>query len=406
MKKRLLFYCQPVLGMGHLVRSLAILRGLDGFEIGFINGGLPLAAATVATLPGNIAVINLPALQADPEFRGIVAIDPTRNLDEIRAERMSGLLEIFATFNPDILMIELFPFGRMKFDFELRPLLEAARRREPAPSIVCSLRDILVAKRDQKDFEDFAIERANQFFDLILVHSDPTFQPLGETFPPVDRLTCRIEYTGYVVEVEPAASNPTGGDQPVVVSIGGGRVGLELLYAASEASRQVRRSIPHRLHLFTGPYLPADEFRKLVDNYAGDDDIVIERFTPDLVGAMRNARLSISLAGYNTCMNILTAGVPSIVHPFTGNENREQTIRAHKLEQSGIVSVITAEELASGKLAPLMAAMLTTPANSDHRLKIDLDGVRKTKILLTELAGETNLPEKNLPSGSLNMKKF
>ena len=406
MKKRLLFYCQPVLGMGHLVRSLAILRGLDGFEIGFINGGLPLAAATVATLPGNIAVINLPALQADPEFRGIVAIDPTRNLDEIRAERMSGLLEIFATFNPDILMIELFPFGRMKFDFELRPLLEAARRREPAPSIVCSLRDILVAKRDQKDFEDFAIERANQFFDLILVHSDPTFQPLGETFPPVDRLTCRIEYTGYVVEVEPAASNPTGGDQPVVVSIGGGRVGLELLYAASEASRQVRRSIPHRLHLFTGPYLPADEFRKLVDNYAGDDDIVIERFTPDLVGAMRNARLSISLAGYNTCMNILTAGVPSIVHPFTGNENREQTIRAHKLEQSGIVSVITAEELASGKLAPLMAAMLTTPANSDHRLKIDLDGVRKTKILLTELAGETNLPEKNLPSGSLSMKKF
>ena len=406
MKKRLLFYCQPVLGMGHLVRSLAILRGLDGFEIGFINGGLPLAAATVATLPGNIAVINLPALQADPEFRGIVAIDPTRNLDEIRAERMSGLLEIFATFNPDILMIELFPFGRMKFDFELRPLLEAARRREPAPSIVCSLRDILVAKRDQKDFEDFAIERANQFFDLILVHSDPTFQSLGETFPPVDRLTCRIEYTGYVVEVEPAASNPTGGDQPVVVSIGGGRVGLELLYAASEASRQVRRSIPHRLHLFTGPYLPADEFGKLVDNYAGDDDIVIERFTPDLVGAMRNARLSISLAGYNTCMNILTAGVPSIVHPFTGNENREQTIRAHKLEQSGIVSVITAEELASGKLAPLMAAMLTTPANSDHRLKIDLDGVRKTKILLTELAGETNLPEKNLPSGSLNMKKF
>jgi predicted glycosyltransferase len=406
MKKRLLFYCQPVLGMGHLVRSLAILRGLDGFEIGFINGGLPLAAATVATLPGNIAIINLPALQADPEFRGIVAIDPTRNLDEIRAERMSGLLEIFATFNPDILMIELFPFGRMKFDFELRPLLEAARRREPAPSIVCSLRDILVAKRDQKDFEDFAIERANQFFDLILVHSDPTFQSLGETFPPVDRLTCRIEYTGYVVEVEPAASNPTGGDQTVVVSIGGGRVGLELLYSASEASRQVRRSIPHRLHLFTGPYLPADEFRKLVDNYAGDDDIMIERFTPDLVGAMRNARLSISLAGYNTCMNILTAGVPSIVHPFTGNENREQTIRAHKLEQSGIVSVITAEELASGKLAPLMAAMLTTPANSDHRLKIDLDGVRKTKILLTELAGEADLPEKNLPSGSLSMKKF
>jgi hypothetical protein len=50
--------------------------------------------------------------------------------------------------------------------------------------------------------------------------------------------------------------------------------------------------------------------------------------------------------------------------------------------------------------------MLTTPANPGHGLKIDLDGVRRTKILLTELAGETDLPEKNLPSGSLNVKKF
>lgn len=38
--KKLMFYCQHILGMGHLIRSMEIVRGLvEDFEICFINGG-------------------------------------------------------------------------------------------------------------------------------------------------------------------------------------------------------------------------------------------------------------------------------------------------------------------------------------------------------------------------------
>ncbi|PHM08684.1 glycosyl transferase, partial [Nostoc sp. 'Peltigera malacea cyanobiont' DB3992] len=38
--KRIMFYCQHILGMGHLVRSREIVRGLTkDFQVCFINGG-------------------------------------------------------------------------------------------------------------------------------------------------------------------------------------------------------------------------------------------------------------------------------------------------------------------------------------------------------------------------------
>ena len=37
---KLMFYCQHILGMGHLIRSIEIVRGLiSDFQICFINGG-------------------------------------------------------------------------------------------------------------------------------------------------------------------------------------------------------------------------------------------------------------------------------------------------------------------------------------------------------------------------------
>jgi predicted glycosyltransferase len=391
MKKRIMFYCQPVLGMGHLVRSLALLRGLTGFEIWFINGGRPLGEELRQLVPAEMTIIDLPPLEADPEFRDIRAIDPPGNLAadlaEVKAERQRLLLELLARIEPALLLIELYPFGRLKFDFELRPLLEAARGLERSPWIVSSLRDILVAKRDQAGFEKFAVTTANRFFDLILVHSDPQFQLLDETFPRVGELTCRIEYTGYVVPPADRPSRPTaaaGGLPTIVASIGGGRVGIELLRTTAAASRIVHAQFPHRLRLFTGPYLPESDRLALREMTAMMPWIEVAGFTPDLGGEMRTAALSISMAGYNTCMDILTTGIPAIVHPFTGNDNREQTLRARKLEAAGLVRLISDEELTPEKLARMIAAMLDQPPSAPH-LKIDLEGVQRTAAILLEM---------------------
>ena len=53
--KKLMFYCQHILGMGHLIRSMEIVRGLtDDFEVCFINGGEIVQGFQVPPLsPGN-----------------------------------------------------------------------------------------------------------------------------------------------------------------------------------------------------------------------------------------------------------------------------------------------------------------------------------------------------------------
>lgn len=394
MKQRIMFYCQPVLGMGHLVRSLAILQGLSDFEIWLVNGGRPLGTETRHLIPAGLKIVDLPPLETDAEFREIRMIDPAADpasVQRLRQVRQRMLLESLGQIEPAILLIELYPFGRLKFDFELRPLLEAARAMKPAPRIVCSLRDILVAKRDQAGFEEFALATANRFFDLILVHSDPRFQPLEETFPPAARLTCRIEYTGYVVpprrSAGPGTPSPSAAPR-IVASIGGGRVGIELLRAAMAASRRLYPTISHQLRIFTGPYLPDGDFQQLVTE--GDDArwMTISRFTPDLGGEMRGAALSISMAGYNTCFDILTAGVPAIVHPFTGNDNREQTLRARKLEAAGVVRIVTGDDLTPENLAQLIADLLRNPPRRG-RLELDLAGVARTAELLRGLMGES-----------------
>ncbi len=60
---------------------------------------------------------------------------------------------------------------------------------------------------------------------------------------------------------------------------------------------------------------------------------------------MHQADLSISMAGYNTTMNVLTSGVRAMVLPFTGNDDQEQTLRAERLEELGIVRVIRPDDL-------------------------------------------------------------
>ncbi|HKC86185.1 MAG TPA: glycosyl transferase, partial [Blastocatellia bacterium] len=108
MKKRAMFYCQSVLGMGHFIRSAEIARGLadNGFEVSFLNGG---ETAGGLELPSSIAVVNLPPIKSDAEFREIRAADGSRDLEEIKEERRRRILAEFARFRPQVLIIELFP---------------------------------------------------------------------------------------------------------------------------------------------------------------------------------------------------------------------------------------------------------------------------------------------------------
>jgi predicted glycosyltransferase len=383
-RKKLMFYCQHVLGMGHFIRSAEIARGLVGsFDVCFLNGGEIIPGFD---LPPEIEVIDLPPIKADAQFRDIHAVGSTANLDEIKSDRRQRILDEYRRLDPDILMIELYPFGRLKFAFELMPLLECAKSAGSQTKVVCSLRDILVSKREQQRFEEEACRIVNQYYDLLLVHSDPRFQRLEETFPKVSELKCPIRYTGFVTQRLPQDPSPVAGsEKSIVVSIGGGRVGIELIECAIEAGRLIAEELPHELLIFTGPYLPETEYQQLQARIMGRSNVKLQRYTTEFTSYLRKAGLSISMAGYNTCLNILTTGVPAIVYPFMGNNNREQTIRADKLSELGIVEVIYPHELTPQLLAGKIRPALSKPRQAMRAPALELNGVANTSEALIEL---------------------
>lgn len=390
-KPTLLFYCQHVLGMGHLMRSRALVDGLvEDFQITFLNGGELIAGFE---FPDAVDVINLPPLKADAAFTTIEGVSG-KSVSAIKAERAQMLLSAYAHLQPDILVIELFPFGRKKFAFELMPLLAQIRRNAELgigkkTQVVCSLRDIMVSRRDQWKHEARAGRILNRYFDLLLIHADPTFQRLEESFGQVDALVTPAVYTGYVAQEEAAnvadeasmteASIPLSGQPLIVASIGGGRVGSELLMGAAAASAQLLDRLPHQLLIFTGPYIPNDEFAALEALVVGQDQITLRRYTSRFLHYLAQADLSLSMAGYNTSMNILATGVRSLMLPFTGGDNDEQSTRAQKLAALGAVGVLSPADLEPGVLAQRIVEQLSVP---HHPVKLDLDGVTKSATAL------------------------
>ena len=108
------------------------------------------------------------------------------------------------------------------------------------------------------------------------------------------------------------------------------------------------------------------------------------RYTGRFLEYLEKADLSVSLAGYNTCMNILTTGVPALVYPVTGYNVDEQIIRSNKLEALGAVSVIRKEELTPEALGGRIQAALRRKGPR-RAVALDTRGVENTAKILMEL---------------------
>ena len=98
-------------------------------------------------------------------------------MDEVEEKRRNILLETCDRFQPDILIIELYPFGRRRFSFELIPLVEKAK--SMGTKIVSSVRDIVVTKQNQERHEHKVCKLINKYFDMLLIHGDPNFVKLN-----------------------------------------------------------------------------------------------------------------------------------------------------------------------------------------------------------------------------------
>lgn len=383
--KKIMFYCQYLSGMGHLVRSSEIVRSLTKkFQVYFITGG-PLIPGF--ELPPQVEVIRLPTLWLEAgEF---TVGDSPFSVEEIKEARKNILIAECDRIKPDCLITEFFPFGRHKLLFELLPLVEHIKATSPNTKIVSSLRDVIGKETDSQEAETIC-GLMNQYFDLLLFHADARFQTFADSFARYSQIKAEVIHTGFVTQLPNFTfddSSKFWGEANVdtvkiIASIGGGRIGFELLETLIESSDILNQKLLHMMRIFTGPFMPLDKIEKL-RNLAGDRDrIQIETYTPHLLEYMRTADLSVSLSGYNTTMNVLTTGIPAVVVPI-GHEcqDREQLHRMQKLEKLGIATGIHPQNLTPLHLAQKIITRLNSKTLS-HSQKFDLQGAENTAIFL------------------------
>jgi predicted glycosyltransferase len=188
-RRTVLLYCQHATGIGHLVRSFALATALaEHYRVVLLSGG---ALPKELTCPPRVEIE--PVAPLGLVDGRLVSHDRRRTVERAQRLRLEKILATQRALRPDVLLIELFPFGRRKFAFELLPLLDEVRNRvPPTPLVLCSLRDILVGRDDQQEFDELAVARANRYFHAILVHADPTFARLEDTLHPRTPNSCSL----------------------------------------------------------------------------------------------------------------------------------------------------------------------------------------------------------------------
>jgi predicted glycosyltransferase len=380
-RARIFFYVQHLLGIGHLARASRIATALVemGFAVTMVTGG-----GAVPGFPGaGVEVVSLPPIRArDIEFSALVDDEENPIDNAFKQKRREALLAALRATRPDIVITEAYPFGRRQMRFELIPLLQAADAMQPRPLIVSSIRDILQENRKPGRAEETCsiIER---YFDLVLVHGDPQFARLEDSFSLAARIADKIVYTGLVAP--PGVLSAKDGFD-VVVSCGGGAAAGHLLAAAIEAASRLQSRLP-RWCIIAGP-----NQRQAPTGLPSNVELFA--FRDDFPALLAKARLSISQAGYNTVCDILVAGCLSVLVPFAGSGETEQTLRAGRLAKLGLAETIPEPDLSAGALMGAIDRALASPSALHF---LNLDGAHGTaRILQSRLESYSQAPATTL----------
>jgi predicted glycosyltransferase len=378
-------YCHHSVGIGHLVRSLAIIDSLrEDYTVTFISGGKYPEGIRI---PLSIEFHQLPAVRLT---ENTTLIDATGNdtISTIMAERVKIVKQIYNNTLPDIIITELFPFGRMQFIGEIMPILKLAKSGDKKTLIFCSLRDIVEPSTAKKKlFRDFAFSIINNYYDGIFLHADAQICKLEDTIDYIGKMDVPIHYTGYVTSQKKTKAKRKQGNG-IIASFGGGGASNQLIYDLINAYKDFGFGNQKYLKIITGPLFDNNDFKLLEDIIAQIPGITLIKQVSNLTEEMAMAELSISQCGYNTAIELLCNGIPALIIPYENEQNSEQVIRAKQLEKLSLIRTFSASTITPEILA---AEIKNTFNFRPKTVVIDINGAKNTRMLLNHLFSKASL---------------
>jgi predicted glycosyltransferase len=334
---KLLLVVTHLLGSGHLSRALTLGRAFAaaGHDVCVASGGMPVPQLDHT----NVTFVQLPPLRSDGvNFTRLLDSDGHVATQSYLDERQTLLNDTLSQLRPDVLITELFPFGRRSLKHEFQGLLQQAKDLT-TPLVLGSIRDIL-APPSKPAKADFAVDMVTRFYDAVMVHSDANITPLSLSWPVGPELEPFLHYTGFVAPPKPQPHPNEAGKGEVIVSAGGGDVGTRLFEAA----------------------------------------------IPDFREMLNHAAISVSMCGYNTALDVLQTGVPAVFIPFDAGGEVEQSIRANALSKQSNISVLVDAKLAPETLLLQVQSGLKHPRNTGR--SAGFDGAAHTVSIIENLLCE------------------
>ncbi|WP_299704210.1 glycosyltransferase [uncultured Tateyamaria sp.] len=366
-----------LLGTGHLARALTLGRAFvaAGDAVTVISGGKPVPHFDSTGL----TLVQLPPLQSNgTDFSTLLTDTGEIASDAYLVARQSALVEHVAQQKPDVLITELFPFGRRILKAEFQALLETADGLPSRPLVLSSIRDILAPPSKPAKIA-FAEQLVNHFYDAVLVHSDPEVVPLDTSWPVSDMLRTKLRYTGFVAPQAPDVNAPRHNE--ILVSAGGGAVGDTVFEAACDAATLDAA----RLWRFL---VGGDDARRAHWANRAPANVTVEGPRPDFRNLLVGATASVSMCGYNTALDVLQTGVPAVFVPFDDGGEVEQGLRADALATLPDVSVVRQADLSGPTLADAIGKLAQQERRSPRTT--GMDGAKASVDIVRGLRAEAS----------------
>ncbi|WP_300018271.1 glycosyltransferase [uncultured Roseobacter sp.] len=368
-----------LLGTGHLARALTLARAFStaGHEATVLSGGMPAQQLDSA----GIRLVQLPPLRSDGvNFTRLLDADGGEASEDLMQRRATHLRDTLQSIAPDVVITELFPFGRRVLRTEFLGAVETAISLPQRPMICASVRDILAppSKPAKAAMTEDTISR---FYDAVLVHSDADVTPLDISWPVTKTLAPYLHYTGFVAPPL-APPHPDGaGTGEVLVSAGGGNVGTNVFDAALQAARH---DPDRRWRLLVGGNKAADRIATLRPN--APPNTIVEPARPDFRQMLHHAAASVSMAGYNTALDLLQTQTPAVLVPFDAGDETEQSLRAVALERLPGIEVLTSAALNGQMLLDRVQQAINAPRRAARAT--GFDGAHNTVRIVQKLANK------------------
>lgn len=371
-RPRILFYCQSLQGIGHLTASLHVIKELlHHSDVDLIYGGHDIA---ISLDHPKFRILRLPTLLID-NVSGALH-DPSGKLPlealwPIRRQQIKAFMQ-----DPyNAIIVEFFPFGRRRLKNEIHQLFDTAIERNGIIPIFSFVREVLVP--ESLESEERMVKSVNNYIHTIFIRGDPNVIRFEDTFSLTHKISDKLFYTGYLgTELNhPAAERKN----KILVSQGGGSIGLELL----EAAIQTASCLPdYRFMIATGSKTTGAEFNQL-NSLIASNNVDIVPFLTDFKQQLTESALSISMGGDNTLTDVISTLTPGLAFPYPGNS--EQITRINKLSEKGYINPLSIEDLTPQRLCAKIRETLKKPY---PKIKIAMDGARimseKIKAILSE----------------------